>query len=119
MLDKIKEMHEYFGIACEAIPFSDNEKAFRFAAMTEEVNEYNDATTAADELDALVDLTVFALGTAERMGMLHVFKEAFNRVMWANMQKQIGPQQKRGNFQLDLVKPDGWTSPDLTDLVGE
>ena len=49
--------------------------------------------------------------------MLEVFEEAFERVMIANCQKEIGQNQKRGSFQLDLVKPKGWTAPDLSDLV--
>ena len=36
-----------------------------------------------------------------------VFEEAFERVNEANMKKEIGPLQKRGSFQLDLIKPMG------------
>ena len=59
------------------------------------------------------------MGTAERQGMLEVFDEAFKRVILANCKKEIGQNQKRGSFQLDLVKPEGWTAPDLSDLVQE
>jgi hypothetical protein len=99
--------------------FSDEEKKFRICAMQEELDKYKEATSKEDELDALVDLVVFALGTAERQGMLEVFTEAYQRVMVANCQKEIGQNQKRGSFQLDLVKPKGWTAPDLSDLVKE
>ena len=112
MLKKIKDMHTQFGITFEQVKFQSEEKAFRIVAMQEELDEYKDATTPADELDALVDLVVFALGTAERQGYLAVFEEAFNRVMQANMQKEIGTNQKRGSFKLDLVKPEGWTGPE-------
>ena len=64
-------------------------------------------------------MVVFALGTAERQGMLEVFEEAFNRVMKANMAKELGPNKKRNSFALDLVKPKEWTAPVLTDLVPE
>lgn len=57
---------------------------FRYICMLEEVNEYRDATTKADELDAIVDLIIFALGTLERQGMIDVFDEAFKRVMDSN-----------------------------------
>ena len=46
-----------------------------------------------------------------------VFEEAFERVNEANMKKEIGPMQKRGSFQLDLIKPIDWKAPILTDLV--
>tara|TARA_R110002012_G_scaffold215674_3_gene386702 strand:+ start:4594 stop:4986 length:393 start_codon:yes stop_codon:yes gene_type:complete len=119
MLKLIKEMHNKFGITSEKVKFSDEEKKFRICAMQEELDEYKEANTKEDQLDALVDLVVFAFGTAERQGMLEVFEEAFKRVMKANCQKEIGQNQKRGSFQLDLVKPKGWTAPDLSDLVEE
>jgi len=115
----IRKMHEKFGITPDKVDFSPREKEFRIEAMQEELDEYKDSTTKADELDALVDLVVFALGTAERQGMLHVFEEAFTRVMVANMMKELGPNQKRGQFQLDLVKPEGFKPAYLNDLVGE
>jgi hypothetical protein len=65
----------------------------------------------------MVDLVVFALGTVERMGLLDVFEPAYNRVMAANMQKHLGGNAKRGNFQIDLIKPKGWEAPVLSDLV--
>lgn len=117
MLKLVKEMHIKFGITSEKVKFFDEEKKFRILAMQEELDEYKEANTKQDQLDALVDLVVFAFGTAERQGMLEVFEEAFERVMIANCQKEIGQNQKRGSFQLDLVKPKGWTAPDLSDLV--
>lgn len=110
-------MHKKFNITSEQIAFTNKEKRFRIKAMQEELDEYCDATNEADELDALVDLVVFTLGTAERQGLLHVFEEAFKRVMEANCEKQLGRNKKRDNFQIDLVKPEGWTAPDLHDLV--
>lgn len=114
----IKQMHTKFGINHEAKPeFTAEEKNFRYLAMLEEVNEYKDASTKEDELDALVDLTVFALGTAERQGYLPVFEKAFELVMQANLKKELGQNgEKRAGFKLDLVKPEGWTAPDLSKL---
>lgn len=117
MIEKIFEMHSKFNITSNAVKFTDEEKKFRICAMQEELDEYTEAKTKEDELDALVDLVVFALGTAERQGFLYSFTEAFERVMVANCQKEIGTNQKRGSFQLDLVKPKGWKAPDLKDLV--
>jgi hypothetical protein len=116
MTQSLSELHTHFGTTNSAIPFHGDEKAFRICAMQEELDEYADAKTVEDELDALVDLVVFAIGTSERQGMLHIFDEAFRRVMHANMQKKVGSNKKRGSFHIDLIKPEGWTAPDFSDL---
>ena len=46
-----------------------------------------------------------------------IMDTAFRRVNAANAAKELGPLTKRGSFELDLVKPEGWTAPDLRDLV--
>jgi predicted HAD superfamily Cof-like phosphohydrolase len=101
------------------VKWSEEEKDFRITCLQEELDEYIDAETKEDELDALLDLVVFAIGTAERQGMLEVFEEGFERVMRANCTKEAGPNKKRGSFALDLRKPEGWHAPDLSDLVAD
>lgn len=118
MLAKVKGMHTQFGITSEDLPtFSQEEKNFRIEAMLEEIEEYAYAETIDDELDALLDLTVFALGALERQGLFPVAEEAFNRVMMANCNKELGPNTKRGSFSLDLVKPKRWVAPQFRDLL--
>ena len=118
MFVKIEDMHTKFGITNSDMPtFSQEEKTFRIAAMLEEVEEYACAETIDDELDAIIDLIVFALGTLERQGLFPVAEEAFNRVMVANCNKELGPNTKRGSFSLDLVKPERWTAPQFRDLL--
>lgn len=118
MLAKVKGMHTQFGITAEEVPtFSQEEKNFRIEAMLEEIEEYACAETIDDELDAIIDLIVFALGTLERQGLFPVAGEAFNRVMVANCNKELGPNTKRGSFSLDLVKPERWTAPQFRDLL--
>jgi len=117
ILKKVCEMHDQFGISGQK--FSDSEKRFRLSCLLEEVDEYRQATNKADELDAMVDLIIFALGTIDRQGMASKFYEAFDLVMEANCKKQVGGNRKRGDFQLDLFKPEGWAAPDLTTLVGD
>jgi hypothetical protein len=119
MLELVKKMHNKFSINAEKVTFTSVEKEFRLKCLQEEIDEYKDATSAHEQLDALVDLVVFAFGTAERQGWLDVFEEAFNRVMDANLTKEVGPNLKRDSFALDLVKPKGWVAADLTDLVKE
>ena len=119
MFKQIRDLHKQFGITHEQIELTQEEKDFRTLAMIEEVNEYMNANTKADELDALIDVVVFALGTAERQGMLNVFKTGYLRVMEANSKKEIGQNAKRNNFKIDLVKPEGWQPAVLEDLVSE
>lgn len=120
MIDLIKMMHGKFGISREQVPdFSSEERLFRIAAMLEELSEFTSAKTKEDELDALVDLVVFALGTAERMGFADVFEEAYERVMLSNMTKTLGANNKRGGFQIDLVKGEGFKPATIKDLVEE
>lgn len=117
-IDKIKAMHDKFGISFNHLgDFSVQEKHFRTSAMLEEVSEFLTADKPEDELDAMVDLVVFALGTVERMGHADVFEEAYSRVMASNMSKTLGPNQKRGSFSLDLQKPADFKPADLSDLV--
>ncbi len=117
MVRSIARMHLKFGITSRHMKWTDEEKDFRIVAMQEELDEYMDAKTKEDELDALLDLVIFAMGTAERQGMLEVFEEGFMRVMRANCNKTVGKNAKRGNFQIDLVKPEHWKAPVLTDLI--
>lgn len=115
----IKEMHAKFNINDGQVVFTEREKKFRIAALREEIDEYEEAEVLEDELDALVDLSVFLFGTVERMGFADVFDEAYLRVMESNMQKILGPNNKRGSFSLDLQKPADFTPVNLSDLVGE
>lgn len=119
MLALIKAMHTKFGINYEGAPriLSAEEKQFRFEGMNEEVIEFKDAQSLEEQLDALIDNAVFTFGTTERMGLLDRFEEGFHRVMECNMNKELGPNNKRGGFSIDLRKPDGWVGPDHTDLV--
>jgi predicted HAD superfamily Cof-like phosphohydrolase len=118
----IKEFHEKFGLAYFGPPknldFAVSE--FRTQFMDEELAEYIFATTINDlekQLDALVDLVYVALGTAYMQGF--DFNEAFRRVHEANMKKvrAVSADHSLRNNILDVVKPEGWQAPDLSDLI--
>lgn len=92
----------------------------RLTLMLEELHEYADAAKyggKAEVLDALVDLAYVLYGTVLMHGFENVFDAAFNRVHHANMQKQKGTNPKRPGLTQDVIKPAGWTAPDLEDLV--
>ena len=84
----------------------------REAMMREELQEFHDAVSEAQCLDAIVDLIYFAIGTAVQFGW--PLNEAWNLVHEANMQKIVG-ETKRG-FKVDMKKPEGWKPPDIEGL---
>ncbi len=100
---------------------------FRKKFMEEELQEYKDAVNCRErggergdlegQLDALVDLIYVAAGTAH----LHGFnlKEAWRRVHEANMKKVRADDkgQSKRDSAMDVIKPEGWVAPDLSDLV--
>jgi len=126
----IQEFHKKFKLEYDGDPRELPHKLFNFrlAFMQEELNEYRDAYWFASavpkngkvdlegQLDALVDLVYVAIGTAYMHGF--DFNEAWRRVHEANMKKirtQRISDSKRAS-EYDVVKPEGWTSPDLSDL---
>lgn len=88
-------------------------KKWASLALLEELVEFQDAETLADEVDALVDLIYFATGRLVEMGVppLPVFEEVHS----ANMKKERGTLSKRpDSLGYDAIKPEGWTAPDLS-----
>ena len=91
-------------------------EVFRLRALQEELTELNDGYKNHDLeaiADALVDLVVFALGTA----VVHdlPWEPLFAEVMRANMEKIPGEGNKfrRVDGVVDLLKPDNWRPPDI------
>jgi predicted HAD superfamily Cof-like phosphohydrolase len=72
-----------------------------------------------EQLDACIDLIYVAFGTVNALGMMGVFDEGFDRVHEANMKKVAAPSRhaSKRDSAFDIVKPDGWIKPDLSDLV--
>jgi predicted HAD superfamily Cof-like phosphohydrolase len=76
--------------------------------LQEEVEEFDDADTIADQADALVDLIYFSLGALHQMGVQT--GKVWNEVHRANMSKKKG-LTKRGDDN-DAAKPSDWKAPD-------
>lgn len=136
----IVDFHEKFGLAYDGKPRGlDREMSiFRRDFMKEELREYEDNAVGLqfelgleklnhdkvnkhleEMLDAFVDLVYVALGTSYLHGF--DFKEAWRRVHKANMAKvraERASDSKRGSAY-DVVKPEGWTAPDHSDLVND
>lgn len=88
--------------------------------MEEELNEVRASYINGDlegYFDGLIDLIYVALGAAYFSNL--DFNEGFTRVHEANMKKEralSATQSKRGSTY-DIIKPAGWVSPTLSDLV--
>lgn len=89
-----------------------NSKNERIAMMLEELSEYARAETAWDELDALLDLIWFAIGTAVQNN--YPICAGWELVAKANLAKLPG-KGKRG-IEVDFIKPEGWKPPAIENL---
>lgn len=114
--------HEKFGLAQGGNPrLLDAETlAYRIKFLEEELFEFR-VSSIGDDLegmaDALIDLVYVAMGTAYMMNLpwQHLWKE----VQRANMSKvraSTADESKRGS-SLDVVKPAGWTGPDIKGVI--
>lgn len=122
MFRDVGVFHEKFGlpVAGEFPPTVLDPEAFmfRYQFLQEELHELLGAHRAGDlagVADALADLVYVALGTAHFYGI--PFDDVFAEVQRANMSKERAadvsdPRSKRGSG-LDVVKPEGWTPPDI------
>lgn len=121
----ISKMHQYYGVN-EKVQNFDTEKLkqflqFRMSFLDEELTETNNAVLnndAEEIVDGLIDLCVVAIGTLDSMGIDSY--EAWNRVLRANLQKEVGVKPERPNplGLPDLIKPAGWKAPSHTDNHG-
>jgi predicted HAD superfamily Cof-like phosphohydrolase len=121
----ISEMHQYYGVN-EKVQNFDTEKLkqflqFRMSFLDEELTETKNAVLnndAEEIVDGLIDLCVVAIGTLDSMGINSY--EAWNRVLRANLQKQVGVKPERPNplGLPDLIKPVGWKAPSHADNHG-
>jgi predicted HAD superfamily Cof-like phosphohydrolase len=113
--DDIKNMHLHYNVH-QVIDKMDEATlkkflAFRINFLEEELNELKAAKTAEDAVDALIDLCVVAIGTLD--GFAVDSHKAWNEVLRANMNKEVGIKASRPNpLKLpDLIKPEGWKAP--------
>lgn len=96
--------------------------AYRRLFMDEELGEWEKSREDDNLegcLDAMIDLVYVAIGTL----VFHGFseeeaREAWCRVHEANLKKvrAISVEASKRHSMLDVVKPDGWVKPDLSDL---
>lgn len=126
--DSVGEFHRKFGLpVAGVIPLDvidDESFLFRYQFLLEELQELIQAHRDRDLVgvaDALADLVYVALGTAHMYGI--PFDEVFAEVQRANLSKErtsgsTDRRSKRGS-DLDVVKPEGWRPPDISDVLSQ
>lgn len=115
----VRRLYRKFGFIESATPTHLTTRKYleRIAMMAEEgVIEFARAAAKQDMagmFDALLDLVVFAKGTASMMGL--PWKTGFDDVDRANSAKERGVT-KRG-FRDDITKPPGWVGPKTMEIL--
>lgn len=119
MTNPFKDVN-HFQQACDQTPSIEN-YAMYLDLIGEEITELKDAIIAGDEveqLDALVDILVVTMGAIRAAGWDG--EGAWNEVMRTNFAKidpTTGKVIKRADGK--VLKPEGWTAPQLTQFVQE
>ena len=121
----INELQTNYGVhdwIIKASPEQRNEYLkFRADFLKEELTELDNAIYHADSeevVDALIDLCVVAIGTLDSFQVDG--HKAWNEVLKANMNKQVGVKEGRPNplGLPDLTKPEDWEAPDHSGNYG-
>lgn len=102
------------------LPLDLPEQTFLIAALEEELQEFKDSTTQAEEVDALLDLCYFAIGGLARLGLSETQSKAcFDAIHTANMTKKKGVKDTRPNdgSVADAIKDPNFQDP--TKLIEE
>lgn len=112
-LEAVKLFHLTFGhmVSDQPTLLSQEQARPRADWMLEEINEFIDAETIAQQADAMIDLIYFALGTLVNMGVQP--QPIFDIVQEANMAKVWADGKPHYRSDGKVVKPEGWEDPTL------
>lgn len=108
----VREFHKAFGHPYTDVPQKLDAETVkdRYKWMLEELNEFLEAETIYDQVDALIDLMYFAEGTFTQLGVRP--HNAFKIVHQANMNKL--DENGRPIYKEDgkIAKPKSWSPPE-------
>ena len=112
---------ERFMLACDQTAGNFNQKQYNLYRdlISEESSELNAAVAQGDrveQLDALIDILVVTIGAIHSLGA--DAEGAWNEVMRTNFAKidsETGKVRKREDGK--VLKPEGWTSPELKQFL--
>lgn len=82
--------------------------------LQEEAQELAEAENLVDQVDALIDSIIFAMGGLYRLGLTEEQAlKCFHAVMDANFEKKAGQKEGREVEGVkDAIKPEGWKGPE-------
>lgn len=115
ILRDVRNFHKKFGLITQDTPIHLTRRKLheRVECLQEELGEFNEACQEQNlekQVDALIDIIYFALGTLVMLGIKPwLFKKLWNDVQRANMAKVRGTTQR--GHAVDVCKPEGWVPP--------
>ena len=125
MIADMRYMHAKYGVHTAIAKLSKDQLKtfleFRLNFLQEELDEGRKALATEDAeevVDSMIDLIVVALGTLDLFDV--DCGKAWREVLTANLNKEVGIKPGRPNplGLPDLIKPEGFKSPDHTGNVG-
>ena len=109
---------ETFMLACDQTVGQFNRDQYQLYCnlIKEEFNELCESSTKVDDLDALTDILVVTIGALHSLGVDP--EGAWNEVMRTNFAK-IDPETSKVRKREDgkVLKPEGWTPPNLEPFI--
>lgn len=119
MFEKVREFHQAFGQRISDNPElpDEAERVLRMKLLIEEFEEYLAAENDDDIVeiaDALADIIYIVCGTAVSYGI--PLDELYNEVHRSNMAKLVDGKVLKNNLG-KVVKPEGWTPPDIEGIL--
>lgn len=123
-MSDIKAFHEKFGLApvnaTHAMLLPNDLAKFRIGFIAEELTEYTKACKEGDlaeAADAIVDMLYVIFGTAYLHNLpIEALWDEVHRVNMTKVRATDPTASKRGSAY-DVVKPVGWTPPDINGVL--
>lgn len=108
----VRRFHKTFNQPAPDMPvrLSEERKAARLKWKQEELDEFKEAQTLEDEVDALIDEIYFCVGSLVEMGVKP--DTLFDIVQNANMSKLWPDGKPRFNEDGKIIKPPYWKAPE-------
>ena len=120
----VVDFHNKYGLVYigKARPLDKDTQAYRAHFLEEELKEFIQSANLDDTVgmaDALIDIVYVAMGTAYMMGL--PWQKLWNEVHTTNMNKvrATNSEQSKRKNSLDVIKPEGWQSPNLKAILDE
>lgn len=118
-IEQVREFHQKFGhpVKDEKCDISFTRTYNRHKWMEEELDEFLEAVSYIDKVDAMIDLIYLAMGTLVEMGAWNKFSELFNEVHLSNMSKLGLDGKPEYHPDGKIKKGENFFKPDLKKIL--